>query len=111
MVNQEYNELDRIFSALSDPTRRAILSRLQSGELTVSELASPFKMSLPAISKHLRVLEGAGLIRRRREGRTHYLSLIASPMLSASEWLDTYRNFWHTSLDALADLVEQDDDV
>lgn len=104
------NTLDNVFSALSDPTRRAILTRLSQGEHTVSELAEPFDMSLPAISKHLRILEKSGLIHRRKEGRTHYLSLLASPMQTASEWLQNYRQFWDDSFDALAQLVEERED-
>ena len=117
MVN--YNEtLSNVFSALSDPTRRAILTRLADGEFTVSELAEPFmftpseqqRMSLPAVSKHLRILESAGLIHRRKEGRTHYISLVAAPMQTASDWLQNYQVFWDTSFDALAKLVERDED-
>ena len=110
MVEQQANALDNIFSALSDPTRRAILAQLQTGEHTVSEIADPYDMSLPAISKHIRILEKAGLVHRRKDGRIHYLSLVASPMLTAQQWLEAYRVFWDDSLNALADLVEDDGD-
>lgn len=109
MVNNE-ETLDNVFSALSDPTRRAILSRLKLGEHTVSTLAEPFKMSLPAISKHLRILEASGLITRRKEGRTHYLSLKGDKMQTASEWLATYQQFWDERFDVLAQLVEKNED-
>ncbi len=108
----KYDEsLNTVFSALSDPTRRAILTRLSSGEHTVSEIAEPFaaQMSLPAISKHLRILQESGLVQRRKEGRTHYISLVAEPMQTASEWLQNYQQFWETSFDALAQLVETEE--
>lgn len=109
MVN--YDEtLTTVFSALSDPTRRAILTRLSSGEHSVSELAEPFDMSLPAISKHLRILQKSGLIQRRKDGRIHYLSLVADPMQTASDWLQNYQQFWESSFDALAQLVESVDE-
>jgi DNA-binding transcriptional ArsR family regulator len=110
MVNQNPETLNLIFSALSDPTRRAIIERLAQGEVTVTELAAPFNedMSLPAVSRHLRVLENAGILQRRIEGRVHHLSLKATGMQSAALWLETYRVFWDDSLDALAKLVEDD---
>lgn len=101
MVKYQPAALDRTFFALSDPTRRAILQRLAEGQATVSELAKPFDMSLPAISKHLRVLEGAGLLNRRREGRTHTLSLAVNPLRDAATWLETYRHFWEAQFSAL----------
>ena len=101
MVNQLPSELDATFAALSDPTRRAILARLGERTCTVTELAEPFPISLPAISKHLRVLERAGLISRRREGRRQMCRLRAEPMRRASEWLERYRAFWESRLDAL----------
>lgn len=107
MVNHSPSSLDAIFSALSDSTRRAILQRLAQGEATVGEIAEPFlhDMSLPAISKHLRVLEEVGLIIRQKEGRTHYMSLSAAPMKNALEWLDYYRQFWDDQFDSLADYL------
>jgi DNA-binding transcriptional ArsR family regulator len=110
MVNYTPDTLDTVFSALSDPTRRAILVQLQRGEATVTELASPFSTSLPAISKHLRVLENAGLIARRKEGRTHYVRLVAAPLQSAAEWLTLYRRFWNSTFDALDRFLAVDDD-
>jgi DNA-binding transcriptional ArsR family regulator len=94
--------LDRTFGALADGTRRAILGRLARGDATVGELARPFAMSRPAISKHLRVLERAGLVRRSREGRLSRCNLDASAMREAAEWVERYRVFWTDRLDALA---------
>ncbi len=108
MVKSESSQLDRTFSALGDPTRRAIISRLARGEATVTELSEPFDMSLPAISRHLRVLEDAGLIARRREGRLHHIMLKTAALLQAVEWLTLYENFWKDSFDALGDLIEKD---
>ena len=93
--------LDATFSALSDPTRRAILARLTEGESTITELARPFDTSLPAISKHIRVLERAGLIRREVIGREHHCRLEAKCLRQASAWLEYYREFWEVRLDAL----------
>lgn len=100
-------DLDRIFGALSDPTRRALLSRLREGPASVTSLAEPFAMSLPAVSRHLRVLEEAGLVRREVQGRLHWLHLAAGPMQAAEEWLATYRIFWDDRLDRLAAFFEQ----
>jgi DNA-binding transcriptional ArsR family regulator len=105
MVNQL--ALDQIFSALSDSTRRAILEHLAQGESSVTALAQPFDMSLPAISKHLRILEEAGLIVRRKEGRIHHIQLAAARMKEATEWLNYYRQFWEENFDSLGEyLVE-----
>jgi DNA-binding transcriptional ArsR family regulator len=93
--------LDSTFAALADPTRRAILARLASGEATVTELAEPFDISLPAISRHLKVLERAGLIARGREAQWRPRTLQADPLKEAAEWLDQYRRFWEQSLDRL----------
>ncbi|MEO8432079.1 MAG: metalloregulator ArsR/SmtB family transcription factor [Acidobacteriota bacterium] len=93
--------LDATFAALSDPTRRAILARLAGSESSVGELARPFAMSLPAVSKHLRVLEGAGLVARRREGRVHRLRLVAGPLTQAESWIERQRGFWEERLNAL----------
>ena len=95
--------LTATFSALADPTRREILKRLSGGELSVGELARPLEMSWPAVTKHLKVLEAAGLLNRRREGRRHVVNLNAGPMRGANEWIDFYRKFWEDSLDRLAD--------
>ena len=99
MVNQLV--LDQVFSALSDSTRRAILEQLRHGESTVTVLAQPFDMSLPAISKHLRILEETGLIVRRKEGRVHYIQLAPAKMKEATEWLNFYRHYWEENLDSL----------
>jgi DNA-binding transcriptional ArsR family regulator len=93
--------LDRTFRALGDPTRRAILARLRRGSATVRELAAPFDLGAPTISKHLRVLETSGLIRRRRRGRTHVITLEPAPLGDAEAWLAAYRQFWEQRLDAL----------
>jgi len=99
-------QLDDIFGALADPTRRAILARLSRGEATVGELAQPFDVSRPAISKHLRVLEGAGLVRRTPDGRMSRCELDAVPMREAAEWVERYRKFWEKQLDELKRYVE-----
>jgi DNA-binding transcriptional ArsR family regulator len=93
--------IDRIFSALADPTRRSIVQRLASGEATVMELARPFAISLPAISRHLRVLEAATLVRQERDGQFRRCRLDAQGLQAAAEWLDFYRHFWGESLDRL----------
>jgi DNA-binding transcriptional ArsR family regulator len=109
MVNlQAPPDLDRIFAALSDPTRRALIQRLDAEDgLSVSELARPLAMSLPAVMKHLDVLEGAGLIARRKTGRTVACRLTAAPMEDAMGWLARYQRFWTESLDRLAAAVEK----
>ena len=89
--------LDPLFSALADPTRRAILARLASGETSVMDLAEPFEMSQPAISKHLKVLERAGLVSRRREAQRRPCRLEGAPLAEASGWLESYREFWEKS--------------
>jgi DNA-binding transcriptional ArsR family regulator len=106
----KFNEalLDRTFAALSDPTRRALLARLSSKDLSVSELAEPFAMSLPAVMKHLDVLSEAGLITRNKTGRTVACRLSAGPMEEAMEWLTRYQRFWSESLDRLAVFVEEE---
>lgn len=98
--------LDRTFGALSDSTRRAILVRLSEGDATVGELAAPFSISRPAISKHLRVLEAAGLVRRARDGRLSRCALDAAPMRDASEWVNEVREFWEGRMDALASYLD-----
>ncbi|MEQ9557162.1 MAG: metalloregulator ArsR/SmtB family transcription factor [Rhodospirillales bacterium] len=102
------DQLDATFAALADPTRRAIIQRLAAGEATVAELTDPFAMSQPAVSKHLRVLENAGLISRRRDAQRRPCRLEAAPLAAAVDWLETYREFWEARfqrLDALlADL-------
>ncbi|MBN7138881.1 transcriptional regulator [Lysobacter enzymogenes] len=99
--------LNATFAALADPTRRAILARLALGEASVNELAEPFAMSQPAISKHLKVLEGAGLIERGREAQRRPCRLRAQPLADANAWLETYRRFWDASFGQLDALLEQ----
>ena len=107
MVKYQPSTLNRTFAALADPTRRRILAHLARGDRCVTDLARPHPMSLPAVSKHLRVLEKAGLIRRRRYGRIHQLKLEAKPMKQAAQWVEEYRKFWEGSLDRLADYLER----
>ena len=108
MVKYPDETLDRTFAALSDPTRRALLARLVEAEaLSVSELAQPFSMSLPAIMKHLDVLSDAGLIAREKTGRTVACRLTARPMEQAMDWLNRYARFWSENLDRLAAFVEE----
>jgi DNA-binding transcriptional ArsR family regulator len=101
MVKYTSHALDKVFAALAHPTRRALLERLAQGDTSVSDLATPFAMSLPAISKHLRVLEQAGLIARTKDGRVHRLRLRAHPMRDAAAWMAYYQQFWDTRLAAL----------
>jgi DNA-binding transcriptional ArsR family regulator len=99
--------LDRTFAALADPTRRRILEHLSQGDHCVTDLARPYAMSLPAVSKHLRVLEKAGLVHRRRDGRVHRLKLEAAPMKQAAQWIEEYRRFWEQSLDRLDEYLKK----
>ena len=105
MVNNESAILDHTFAALADPTRRAMLARLAQGEASVGDLAAPHAMSLPAISKHLKVLERAGLIARRKDGRVHRCSLDTAPMDAAVAWIESHRRFWQARFDALDDYL------
>ena len=98
--------LDRTFSALADPIRRGIINRLAGGEVNVSELAKPYKVSAPAISRHLRVLKKAGLLQQETHGRTRICRLRAEPLRRASEWMNHYRQFWTDRLDELATFFE-----
>ena len=99
--------LDAVFAALADPTRRAILSRLATGEASVNEIAAPFEMSQPAVSKHLRVLERAGLIERDIDKQRRPARLKAEPMAAAVSWLEEFKNFWSSSFDQLDGLLEE----
>jgi DNA-binding transcriptional ArsR family regulator len=99
--------LSTTFGALADPTRRAILARLTEGETSVSELAAPFAISLPAVSKHLKVLEHAGLISRGRTAQWRPCRLVPEPLKEAAGWLEKYRSFWDESLDRLADHLSE----
>jgi DNA-binding transcriptional ArsR family regulator len=99
------DHLSITYAALADPTRRAILARLAAGEATVGELAEPFTMSLPAVSKHLKVLERAGLIRRGRKAQWRPCRITAGPLKDAAQWLEHYRHFWDDSFDRLDDYL------
>jgi DNA-binding transcriptional ArsR family regulator len=101
------DRLSETFGALADPTRRAILARLASGEASVTQLAQPFAMSMPAISKHLKVLEGAGLISRGREAQWRPCRLEAGPLQEIAGWVANYRRFWEESFDRLDDYLQQ----
>ncbi len=107
MVKCSASSLNRTFAALADPTRRRILEHLAQGDRCVTDLARPHRISLPAISKHLRVLERARLIRRQRRGRVHQLRLEAKPMKDAQQWIEAYRRFWEASLNRLDNYLKQ----
>ncbi|WP_040856007.1 metalloregulator ArsR/SmtB family transcription factor [Phyllobacterium sp. YR531] len=109
MVELQTPHLDAVFHALSDPTRRAMLHRLTIGEHSVSDLATPFRMSLAGASKHIKVLESAGLVRRRIEGRTHLCQLEAARLAEAQQWLSTYEKFWSARLDDLEAILREED--
>ena len=109
MVDNRSARLDAVFSALADPTRRALLESLAAGDKSIGELAAPFDMSLEAVSKHVRVLERAGLVQRSIRGRTHICRLDARPMHGGLEWIRHYEKFWNQRLDALDDLLRRED--
>ncbi len=109
MVELQTHQLDTVFHALGDGTRRRMLRELSHGERTVSQLAEPFSMSLAAASKHIKVLESAGLIRREVRGRTHHCRLEPGPLASAHDWLTFYERFWTGRLDALEKLLREED--
>ena len=109
MVELETSRLDAVFHALGDATRRRMLLELASGERTVGQLAQPFAMSLAAASKHIKVLEGAGLIQREVRGRAHMCRLDPGPLETAHEWLSFYERFWTSRLDALEQLLRAED--
>jgi DNA-binding transcriptional ArsR family regulator len=100
------DRLSNTFSALADPTRRAILARLASGEASVSELAKPMKMTMPAVTKHLKVLQRAGLIRQERRAQWRPCYLVAEPLKEASDWMEKYRKFWEESFDRLDEYLK-----
>ena len=108
MVEHQAPTLDAVFHALSDPTRRGMLSRLAGGDRSIGELAEPFDMSFAGASKHVRVLEKAGLVRRSVVGRTHWCRLEAARMKEARDWINDYERFWTTRLDALEQLLVED---
>lgn len=101
------DRLSMTFAALADPTRRAILARLTAGEISVTELAAPFDISLPAVTKHLQVLERAGLVSRSRQAQWRPCKLEAAPLLAASGWIDEYRQYWEASLDRLDTYLQE----
>jgi DNA-binding transcriptional ArsR family regulator len=105
--NAMTDPLSSTLFALADPTRRGILARLASGDATVTELAAPYDMSLAAVSKHLKVLEGAGLVSRSRDAQWRPCHLEAEPLQSVADWLESYRRFWERSLDGLRDYLEE----
>jgi DNA-binding transcriptional ArsR family regulator len=107
MVNYSSDSLTPVFSALADPTRRAILERLARRESCVTELAEPFDVSLPAISKHLRILENAGLLAREKEGRIYHCRLSVEPLKTAADWIERHRVFWEQQFDALSDYLNE----
>jgi DNA-binding transcriptional ArsR family regulator len=109
MVEYDSHMLDTIFHALGDPTRRAMLGELASGERSVGELAGPFAMSLAGASKHIKILEAAGLVRREIRGRTHMCSLDPAPLMRADQWIGIYRRFWTDRLDLLEQILRADE--
>ncbi|NML74607.1 helix-turn-helix transcriptional regulator [Rhizobium sp. S-51] len=109
MVDYSSSELDAVFHALGDTTRRQMLRDLSRGERTVSQLAEPFDMSLAAASKHIKVLEAAGLVRREILGRTHLCRLAPAPIAAAHDWLRQYEQFWTSRLDVLQQLIRAED--
>jgi DNA-binding transcriptional ArsR family regulator len=109
MVSQHSPSLDRVFHALADPTRRAMLRNLAAGERNIGELAAPFSMSFAAASKHVKVLESAGLLRRKVAGRSHICRIEPSPLAAADRWLRYYQQFWTKRLDALDALLKAED--
>jgi DNA-binding transcriptional ArsR family regulator len=106
-VVKYHEKLDRTFSALADPTRRAILATLSGGQASVTQLAQPYRMSLPAVMKHLRVLEKAGLVSQQKIGRVRHCRLAVQPLQQASNWLSQYRSFWEKQLEALDRYLRQ----
>lgn len=110
MPSTKKNQLDQVFMALADQTRRALVHRLANDELSMSELAEGFEMSLAAISKHVKVLETARLVQRRVEGRVHHISLVPEQLTDALDWISIYRNFWQKRMDSLTEAIEKSGD-
>ena len=108
-MQQSSQQLDRVFFALSDSTRRGILARLAQGSSTIGELSAPFAISKPAVSKHMKILENAGLIQRKISGRQHQCTLTTAGLKTAEEWLNFHRKFWESRFDALTDLLQQEE--
>jgi DNA-binding transcriptional ArsR family regulator len=107
MVEYRAKPLDRVFFALADPTRRAVLVRLADGELTVTAIAAPFGISLAAVSKHIRVLEEAGLVKRTRAGREHRLQFVPQPLRAAVEWANRFERLWSDQLQSIKEIAER----
>ena len=107
MVKYQTADLDSTFAALADPTRRAILARLSQGQASVGELAQPFAMSWPAVTKHLKALERAGLVSRQRQGRSHICRLRAEPLAAAERWITDTQRFWEANLEALEHYLDE----
>ncbi|MBT4097153.1 MAG: helix-turn-helix transcriptional regulator [Gemmatimonadetes bacterium] len=108
LVNPQTKRLNALFSALADPTRRAMLRRLSRSGMSVGELSSPFQMSKPAVTKHLKVLERAGLLSRDKQGRVHHCTLQPAPLAQAAGWLSYYQNFWESKLGDLDTFLQQE---
>ena len=108
-MQQTNQQLNRVFFALSDGTRRGILARLAQGSTTIGELSAPFEISKPAISKHMKVLESAGLIERKINGRQHQCTLTTAGLKTAEDWLNFHRRFWESRFDALTDLLQKEE--
>ncbi len=108
LMTRSVSSLDHTFQALADPTRRALIDQLRGGDARVTDLARHYPMSLNAVSKHIKVLEGAGLVERKVEGREHRIGLTAAPLAEAEAWLAEYREFWQTRLDRLDRLMKTD---
>jgi DNA-binding transcriptional ArsR family regulator len=104
-MNPEPQKLDRVFFALSDSTRRGILAQLANGSSTIGELSRPYDISAPAISKHMRILEQAGLIQREKCGRQHHCTLATKNLQSAEDWINFHRNFWESRIDSLEEML------
>ena len=109
MVNHYPAQLNSVFSALADPTRRTILTQLTHGSCAITKLKTAHKMSLPGVMKHIRVLEEAGLVKRQKKGRVVHCHLAAEPLKDAATWIDEYRQFWDQRLDSLADYLKTQD--
>lgn len=107
MVNNAEQQMDTVFTALADSTRRGMIDRLSKGPATIGELGRPFAISKPAVTKHVKMLERAGLVTRRKDGRIHHCKLNPKPMKQAEAWIETHRKFWEASLSALARYVEE----
>ena len=107
MTTKDSDPLDKVFMALADATRRKLVHMLSQGEKTMTELTAPFTMSMAAISKHIKVLEKASIVKRRIEGRTHYLMLVPEQLTGALDWISVYRYFWEQRMDELTKLIEE----